>query len=369
MPHVSANTTIFDADDYTYYLPREIGSSPSPRSCSIELSSADTGKLSGRAEITSCQKGRLWSVTVRSSGSDRQHNMATLDSNRPKDLPTNGYTTRANEDFPVQIDDISNTLSEIIFDMESPTTGLVVVSGATNSAKSIVTRALISQYLNDDRWLGKKMRSSKRRPHLVTYEDPIEALYYDHTKTADSFGVDYTPQEAESDRTSLAKSLLSAKRQSPSVFYIGEVRSAADWLPIIEFAATGHLVITTSHAASLAEAFNRILRSISAKEPTERRYAAQQIRAIVHQIPIRSNDTLVQVPSVWRNNHRGVSSMISEGLSSILPSSNLANIEDQYCFGRTAMLELLLRKKDDATRNTLLRELSPITRDCDLQGR
>ena len=77
------------------------------------------------------------------------------------------------------IRDICVELYKLIFDRVSlkehliPQHGLIVVSGSTDSCKSLVTRGLIDFYL-DARRRPRAIGDWKRRPHLVTFEDPIE---------------------------------------------------------------------------------------------------------------------------------------------------------------------------------------------------
>lgn len=232
--------------------------------------------------------------------------------------------------------------------------GLVVIAGSTNSAKSLITRGLIHLYLKDALGSG-----AKRRPHLVTFEDPIEKnLIFE----PGAFGVgnsrpdgdeksleeqiDYTPRQQGIDAAELDDALHDALRQTPKVFFVGETRRNEDWRRLIDFAATGHLVITTAHAGSLIEAMHKILLAAKAKTPADRNEVASRLLAVVQLkraevAGYKNCDVLV--PAVWRRVPRGVNSLTAEGLASILPHSH--SDEDRPCssLGRKYFAERLLQ--------------------------
>src|SRR5207249_2189827 len=96
------------------------------------------------------------------------------------------------------------------------------------------------------------------------------------------FGIDYTSRQKGIDVHDLKCASEDALRQTPAVFYIGEVRDASDWKEVLEFAGTGHLVVTTAHAGSLIEAMIKLLGAVDAKTPADRRRYAEKILAVVH---------------------------------------------------------------------------------------
>ena len=129
---------------------------------------------------------------------------------------------------------------------------------------------------------------------------------------------------------SLKQAVDDALRQTPSVFYIGEVREDADWGEVLRFAGTGHLVIATSHAGSLIEAMERIFRGVKAETPAARGQIAQRLLAVIHQIKFNLSELMPQqmpapfevlLPAIWRRTHSGVAALVSDGLSSVLPNA------------------------------------------------
>jgi len=210
--------------------------------------------------------------------------------------------------------------------------GLIVVAGSTNSAKSLITRGLIHLYL------GNVLKGGGgRRPHLVTFEDPIEKYFADPLapagpKDSPEARVDYTPRQQRDDTSGLRDALRDALRQTPKVFFVGETRRNRDWRALIDFAGTGHLVVTTAHAGSLIEAMHKILFATQAKTPADRNEVASRILAVVQlkraEVTLKGakkkpgKSLSVLVPAVWRRVPRGVDSLTAEGLASILPHSH-----------------------------------------------
>lgn len=258
--------------------------------------------------------------------------------------------------------------------------GLVVVAGSTNSAKSLITRGLIHLYLknvfND--------KNLKRRPHLLTFEDPIEKYYSKDIYTPDGShpqqdvameafgkGIDYTPRQQNQDVGSLRDVLSDALRQTPKVLFVGETRRKKDWLELIDFAGTGHLVITTAHAGSLLDAMHKIFLATEATTPAERSEVASRLLAVVHikRAEIEGYQFGALVPALWRRVPKGLNALTAEGLASVLPHSYSDGRNPSSCLGRKYFAERLLefaegRNPPPALRGRLIAKAI----DWDLQG-
>jgi hypothetical protein len=231
--------------------------------------------------------------------------------------------------------------------------GLVVVAGSTNSAKSLVTRGLIHLYLEN----VLKGNDQTRRPHLVTFEDPIEK--YLATEARTSIGespppddapkslegeIDYTPRQQKIDIGGLRMALRDALRQTPKVFFVGETRKKEDWHALIDFAGTGHLVITTAHAGSLIEAMHKIFLATGANTPADRNEVASRLLAVIHlkRAEVAGFEKVgVLVPALWRRVPRGLNALTAEGLASILPHSHSEEDNPCSCLGRKYFVEKL----------------------------
>lgn len=268
---------------------------------------------------------------------------------------------------------------------DPPKHGLVVIAGATKSSKTLIARGVINEYLKilakfanerhekSDSDCPKvdltdvgcnqcgKHKGAVRRPHLVTFEDPIEKWFWkpgDGTLSGPTSNcpIDYTPRERRLDVGALSDALGDALRQTPSVFYIGEIRNEQDWAPVIEFAGTGHLVVATAHGGSLTETIVKICRALKADTPAQRNYVANRIRGVVHlrlmeslasTSPDRPKQNKALIGSLWRRTVSGIHALTSGGFSSLLPANPKLNSDDkdEYCFGHSwwgeQQLELL----------------------------
>jgi hypothetical protein len=223
----------------------------------------------------------------------------------------------------------------------TPPTGLIVLAGSTKSGKSEMARAIALEAIrrNVERRLSLSdadsswsLKDKMRLPHLITYEDPIEkwtlvnkSLLWD-PEAPDRLhslqnGFCFTPRQQGIDTASLVDALSDAKRQTPTCFYIGEVRASTDWQAIIDFAGTGHLAVVTTHASSLVELFARLLRAAKAFNPVDRQTVVSQLLACVH-LQLREDHPDIGkllVPAMWLRSGRTISSLVGDGLSAIFP--------------------------------------------------
>lgn len=247
----------------------------------------------GRVLVCSCSKGTEWSITFR----------------RQREIPSRERRSQFFNSF----DDIADLLRGIIFDRDNADEhGLVVIAGRTGSGKSQVARKLIQHCI------GIASRD-QRTPHLVSFEDPIEKDFRQA-----GFGVtDVTQRQKPKDAASLADVLQNALRQTPKVLYVGETRNTDDWKLLLEFAGTGHLVITTSHAGSLVEAVGNILKETESSTPATRSIVADRLLAVIHMKTATEPTTKTSflIPAIWHRTPLGIKALMAEGLSSLLPNT------------------------------------------------
>jgi twitching motility protein PilT len=143
-------------------------------------------------------------------------------------------------------------LPDICRELATRPRGLVVVCGPTGSGKSTTLAAMI-QHLN-----------ANECRHIVTVEDPVE---YVHS----SLKCAITQRELGSDTLSFADALKHILRQDPDVILVGEMRDLDTAAAALTIAETGHLILTTGHAANAAQAMERIIDLF----PPHERYLAQ----------------------------------------------------------------------------------------------
>jgi len=250
---------------------------------------------SGRVLACSCSRGRKWSITFR----------------RQQEYPAR----KQNGQFFNTFAEITGLLQSIIFTSDSGEHGLVVIAGRTGSGKSQIARKLIQGYLQG----GPAAGQGGRTPHLVTYEDPIEKEFMG----PEVGNADCTQREFPEDADSLDGVLLNALRQTPKVVFVGEVRDGGAWKRLLEFAGTGHLVITTAHAGSLVEAMGNILKETDSHTPATRSIVADRLLAVVHLKNATAGKSNVSflIPAIWHRTPLGIKALMAEGLSSLLPNT------------------------------------------------
>jgi len=137
--------------------------------------------------------------------------------------------------------------------------GLVIISGPTGSGKSTTLAAMI-QHLN-----------TNESRHVVTIEDPIEYIY-------PSIKCAVTQRELGSDTLSFAEALRHVLRQDPDVILVGEMRDTETAAAVLTIAETGHLILTTGHAPSAAQAMERV---IDLFPPHERHLAQARLASLL----------------------------------------------------------------------------------------
>jgi len=143
--------------------------------------------------------------------------------------------------------------------------GLVLVTGATGSGKTMTLAAMV----------GHINRS--RRQHVITIEDPIEILHPDESCIV-------SQREVGHDTLSFEQALRRALRQDPDVILIGELRDAETAQTALQAAESGHLVLSTMHTVDAAETVGRMIEFFPpTKQHQIRSILAGVLRGIVSQ--------------------------------------------------------------------------------------
>jgi twitching motility protein PilT len=118
--------------------------------------------------------------------------------------------------------------------------GLVLVVGPTGHGKSTTLASMIEEI------------NKTRKSHIITAEDPIEFLFEDKESLIEQ-------REIGTDTKSFASALKHVLRQDPNVILVGEMRDPETIATVLTAAETGHLVFSTLHTSSAAEAVERIV--------------------------------------------------------------------------------------------------------------
>src|SRR6185436_11864225 len=143
--------------------------------------------------------------------------------------------------------------------------GLVLLTGPTGQGKSTTVRALI-QEINETRPL-----------RIITIEDPIEYVF-------EPVLSQFEQREVGIDTDSFANGIRNAMRQDPNVIFVGEIRDRESIYAAMQASETGHLVLTTLHADTVAQAIGRIREFYpSSEQPNLSSLLARNLHTVVCQ--------------------------------------------------------------------------------------
>lgn len=329
-----------------------------------------------RCLICPCFRGEQYSLTLRKAGGSYKSKKLggrfpanpvpakVLKSSRPR--PRSGYAVFRDSPPPNFLfgrHRYVDALFQAIFRKDGKPTGdlvaqagLVIVAGSTATSKSRITQGLIYKYLIE--LIKTRNKPQHRRPHLVTFEDPIETLYYQDPEVCQQHAIDYTPRQKGIDASDLRSTLRDCLRQTPDAVYVGETRDLKDWPELIDFAGTGHLLFTTCHAGSLTEIMNTIFSEVQANSAARRSSLASRLVAVIHlrRCTLEQNGTGISskiipvrdaiLPAVWKRTPNGINALGGDGLAALLPHGIAAQQERaHYCYGRNYFANELTKGK------------------------
>ncbi|MBA3312966.1 MAG: Flp pilus assembly complex ATPase component TadA [Planctomycetota bacterium] len=145
-------------------------------------------------------------------------------------------------------DDVRQTIGRAL----AETGGVLLISGPAGSGKTTTAYAAMRELAS----VSKTGNSSTQavplpiqRRSLVSLEDPIEAVLPEVAQSQVNPQADFM----------YAAGLKALLRQDPEVILVGEIRDAETAAVVFQASLTGHLVLTTFHAGSAAEAVSRLL--------------------------------------------------------------------------------------------------------------
>ncbi len=145
--------------------------------------------------------------------------------------------------------------------------GLILLSGPTGSGKTTTLYACVQQI-------------DRRRKHVLTIEDPIEY----ELRYATQWQVRPGMPGGE-----FADLIRAAMRHDPDYIIIGEMRDSATVETSLRAAESGHTVISTVHADTALQTFERLRSLMPAERERSSTFTlAQQVRAILNQRLVRT---------------------------------------------------------------------------------
>jgi twitching motility protein PilT len=244
------------------------------------------------------------------------HGSLRYRANFSKQRGRQSFSLRVVPQHRMRLEDLN--LPESLSDLASEPRGLVLATGPTGQGKSTTLRAMI-QRMNETRSL-----------RIITIEDPIEYIFSDDRSH-------FEQREVGIDTASFAEGIRNAMRQDPNVIFVGEIRDRDSIWAAMQAAETGHLVLTTLHADSVAQAIGRIREFYPADEQANiSGLLARNLNAIICQrlLPDLRGSRTPCVEILRRD--AGVSQAIVENnlhiLTGIIESSNNLGMHsfDQY---------------------------------------
>ena len=156
-------------------------------------------------------------------------------------------------------------LPDVVSRLTTAMNGLILVTGPTGSGKSTTLAAMI-QKINDEQPVN-----------IVTLEDPIEFLFTSNKALV-------RQRELGGDMTSFPEGLKHVLRQDPNVIMVGEMRDLETVSAALTLAETGHLVLSTLHTPSAAQAIDRIIDMFPPYHQNQiRSQMALSLRAVIAQ--------------------------------------------------------------------------------------
>lgn len=326
------------ADETLYYTSEPFGRSLGVSDLMLRIKGE--AQLS-RGIICRCYAGQYWSVTARSTEHDAGTIPGTIEELERPDK--SGYLTPGKlEMWPGDRQDkwrdqneqfVQGIWNLIAQGHGIPARGIIVVAGQTASRKTTYARIIARRCLEN----AIPHSAEDDRPHVVTYEDPIESWFAYSPAEASAAGFEYTPRQKKIDVRNLTTAVNDALRQKPALLYVNEVRNPGDWKALLDYAGTGHLAITTTHAGSVVETFERILTAAEASSAAHRSAVASRIVSVLH---VRQVDNQ-PLPALWVQTPRSRTALTLEGLASLLPTGK----DDGRC-GREFFARLQERDKD-----------------------
>ncbi|HTE21556.1 MAG TPA: ATPase, T2SS/T4P/T4SS family [Candidatus Limnocylindria bacterium] len=132
---------------------------------------------------------------------------------------------------------LSEQERKIVDDIISKPTGLVLAVGPTGSGKTTTLYSMLNSLNSENR-------------KIITIEDPVEYQFEGITQ------ISVATQSSQ--ELSFAEKLRAVLRLDPDIVMVGEIRDMDTAKTALQAALTGHLVLSTFHAASAAAALTRM---------------------------------------------------------------------------------------------------------------
>lgn len=202
--------------------------------------------------------------------------------------------------------------------------GLILVSGPTGCGKSTTLACMVEEI------------NKNRKAHIVTVEDPVEFMFKDKKSLIEQ-------REVGKDTKSFANALKYVLRQDPNVILVGEMRDPETITTVLTAAETGHLVFSTLHTPTAAEAVERIVDVFEgAKQKQVLIQLSSVLRAVVAQqlLPAKAGGRRVPAREILINTP-AVANLIRENNISQIKSAIQTGVKEGMISMENSVKQLL----------------------------
>ena len=169
---------------------------------------------------------------------------------------------------------------EILKKMLAFRSGLILITGPTNSGKSTTLAAMVD-YLNDH-----------MNYHIITLEDPLEFIHPNKNCLINQ-------RQIGEHCTSFASALRASLREDPDVILVGEMRDLETISLALTASEVGQLVLGTLHTRSAAQTISRIVDPYPGNQQTQIRHMLSEVLVgVCSQQLLRRKDNVSRVAAM-----------------------------------------------------------------------
>ncbi len=196
---------------------------------------------------------------------------------------------------------LSSLQRQVVDDIISKPSGLVLAVGPTGSGKTTTLYSMLNSLNNDER-------------KIITIEDPVEYQFPGI--------VQLSVNSKSSEKQSFADRLRAVLRLDPDIVMVGEIRDLETAKTALQASLTGHLVLSTFHASSAAAALTRLLDIIESNP-----LYLSAIRLVMAQRLVRKLDDTTKVQYSATEEETAHLSKVFETLPEHIQPPDLQNLQ------------------------------------------
>jgi len=200
---------------------------------------------------------------------------------------------------------------EVLKKILSQKSGLILVTGPTNSGKSTTLAAMVD-YLNEH-----------MNYHIITLEDPLEFIHRDKNCAINQ-------RQIGEHSMSFANALRAALREDPNVILVGEMRDNETISLALTASEVGLLVLGTLHTRSAAQTISRLIDAFPVDQQPQMRLTLSEVLlcSCSQQLLRRANGSgRIAAIEIMVCNH-AIKNLIRESRSQLINNSIVTGKQD-----------------------------------------